>query len=165
MRPLLATNIDASTAREGATFAHNSSSAWPAANRAAGMTLAAVVLPPEAPHAGYMVSPIIGVTALTGSASVSAVTIATIVRVPVPISCVPALIATAPSGVISQRADPPRPPPPHWLAAQPKPVLMGPAVLSPVGRRLSHPNSFDASSKYDRHIAFGASGGQFLMRN
>src|SRR6516165_11492069 len=132
MRPLPATSVEASTDSAGATFAHKASSAWPAANRIAGMTLAAVVLPPEAPHAGYIVSPIIGVTALTGSPSVSAPTIATIVRVPVPISCVPALIATAPSGVISQRADPPRPPPPHWLAAQPKPVLIGPAVRSPV---------------------------------
>src|SRR5499427_209608 len=125
MRPLVATSVEASTARVGATFAHNASSACPAARRIAGMTLAAVVLPPEAPHAGYIVSPIIGVTALTGSPSVSAATIATMVRVPVPISCVPALIATAPSDMISQRADPPRPPPPHWFAAHPKPVLIG----------------------------------------
>src|SRR5437762_10184684 len=133
MRPLLATSVEASTAKAGATLPHNASSACPAANQIAGITLAAVVLPPEAPQAGYIVSPIIGVTALTGSPSVSAVTIATMVRVPVPISCVPALIATAPSGVISQRAAPPRPPPPHWLAAQPTPVLTGPAARSPVG--------------------------------
>src|SRR5215467_14117963 len=113
MRPLDAVSIAGCTPSEGATLAHKASSACPVAKRTAGMTPADVVLPPEVPQTGYIVSPIIGVTALTGSPSVSAATIATIVRAPVPISCVPALIATAPSGVISQRADPPRPPPPH----------------------------------------------------
>ncbi len=36
--------------------------------RIAGLIEAAVVLPPDAPHAGYMVSPISGFTALTGKA-------------------------------------------------------------------------------------------------
>ena len=106
---------------------------------------AAVVLPPEAPLNGYMVSPISALTALTGRPSVSAVPIATIVRVPVPISCVPHFITTPPSDMMSQCAREPRPPPPHRCAAQPMPVLIGPDCASPVGCRLSQPNAFAPS--------------------
>ena len=102
--------------------------------RTAGLTAAAVVLPPDPPLIGYIVSPISGLTALTGRPSDSAVTIATRVLVPVPKSCVPTRMTTPPSDEISQRAaDGPRPPPPQVLIATPMPVLTGPGVLSPVG--------------------------------
>ena len=45
------------------------------------------------------------------------------------------------------------------------PVLIGPGVGSPVGCRLSHPNAVAPRRRYARHIAFGASGGRFLIRN
>ena len=102
-----------STPSCGAAFAKTASSALPAAMRIAGLIDAAVVLPPEAPHTGYIVSPISGFTALTGRPIVSAVSTATSVRVPVPRSCVPHFITTLPSDVMSQCARPPRPPPPH----------------------------------------------------
>ena len=108
----------------------------------AGLIDAAVVLPPDAPHTGYIVSPISGFTALTGRPMVSAVSTATSVRVPVPRSCVPHFITTLPSGVMSQCARPPRPPPPHWCADTPKPFLIGPGVGSPVAWRFSQPNAF-----------------------
>src|SRR5262245_20500113 len=133
MRPLAATSADASAPRVGATLLNNVSRACAAARRIAGVTDAAVVLPPDPPLNGYSVSPISALTAFNGKPSVSAVTIATIVRVPVPMSCVPHFITTLPSAMISQRACEPRPPPPHWCTEQPKPVLIGPRDASPVG--------------------------------
>src|SRR5438876_6366426 len=140
MRPLLATSVSGSTPSAGPTFAQSASRALPAVARSAGDTEAAVVLPPDPPLSGYIVSPISGLIALTGSPSVSAVTIATSVRVPVPRSCVPHFMTTLPSDMMSQCACVPRPPPPHWCAEQPKPVLIGPGAGSPVGCRLSQPN-------------------------
>ena len=95
---------------------------------------AAVVLPPEPPLAGYIVSPISGLMLLTGVPNVSAATMATSVRVPVPRSCVPHRTTTVPSEEISTvgRAGP-LPPPPQVLIATPMPVLIGPGVVSPVG--------------------------------
>src|SRR5690242_8697915 len=117
------------------------SSALPQVTRIAGETDAAVVLPPEPPLDGYMVSPISGFTALTGTPSVSAATIATIVRVRVARSCVPHFSVTPPSLVVAACAFVPRPPPPQRLAETPMPVLIGPGVGSPVGCRLSQPNA------------------------
>ena len=74
MRPSLATSVAASTPSAGATFSQSASSALNAVTRIAGITLAVVVLPPEPPLNGYIVSPISGFTALTGRPSVSAVT-------------------------------------------------------------------------------------------
>src|SRR4051795_6705029 len=134
--------------------------------RTAGLTAAAVVLPPDAPLIGYIVSPISGRIALAGRPNVSAAITAIIVRVPVPRSWVPTRTTTRPSEEISQRAcDGPRPPPPHVLIATPMPVLIGPGVGSPVAWRLAHPNSSAPLRRYERHIAFGASGGRFLIRN
>ena len=116
----------------GATFASSSSSAFTAVIRIAGVTDAAVVLPPEPPLNGYTVSPISGLIALTGSPNVSAATIATIVRVPVPISCVPHFTTTLPSLVMSMCACDPRPAPPQRCADTPIPVLIGPGAGSPV---------------------------------
>ena len=56
---------------------------------------------------------------------------ATMVFVPTPISWVPQRITTLPSGLISQCARVPWPPPPQRLAAQPIPFLIGPGVGSP----------------------------------
>ena len=56
------------------------------------------------------------------------------------------------------------PAPPQRLAAQPIPRLTGPAVGSPVRCRLLHPN-FSAAIGKCRHIALGASGGRFFIRN
>ena len=56
---------------------------------------------------------------------------------------------TLPSDAISQCACAgPRPPPPHVQIATPMPVLIGPGVLSPVGCRLSQPNSAAPSRRY-----------------
>src|ERR1051325_3749898 len=103
--------------------------------RIAGVTDAAVVLPPDPPLNGYVVSPICGVIADTGSPNVSAATIATSVRVPVPISCVPHLTTTLPSGWMSTCACEPRPAPPHRCADTPMPVLIGPRAVSPGDRK------------------------------
>ena len=127
-------------------MAQSASSALPTVTRIAGDTDAAVVLPPEPPLNGYCVSPISGLTALTGRPSVSAATIATIVRVPVPMSCVPHFTTTLPSAMMSQCAWVPRPPPPQRCAEHPTPVFTGPGVGSPVGCRLSQPKRFAPSS-------------------
>src|SRR5262249_779414 len=121
MRPFVATSVSGSTPSDGPTFAHNVSSALPAVERIAGDTDAAVVLPPDPPLNGYNVSPISGFTALMGRPSVSAATMATIVRVPVPRSCVPHFTTTLPSDRMSTCACVPRPPPPQRWAAQPQP--------------------------------------------
>src|ERR1041384_2798784 len=105
----------------------------------AGVTDAAVVLPPDPPLNGSTVSPISGFTALTGRPNVSAATIATIVRVPVPMSCVPHLTTREPSLWMSTWAVDPRPAPPHRCADTPMPVLIGPAAGTPVGGRVPHP--------------------------
>src|SRR5258708_3432766 len=120
----------------------NASSAFSAAMRMPGLVLAAVVLPPDPPLTPYCVSPISGVTCDGCRPSASAVTIATSVRVPVPMSCVPTRITTLPSAAISQCAtEGPRPPPPQVPMATPMPVLIDPGVVSPVGCRLLQPNA------------------------
>ena len=79
-------------------------------------------------------SPIFVCTASSGSPIVSAVIIATSVRVPVPMSCVAMRVTTLPSGMISHDARVPAlPAPAQRFAAQPRPRLIGPAVASPVG--------------------------------
>ena len=96
--------------------------------RIAGVTDAAVVLPPDPPLNGSSESPISAFTALTGSPNVSAATIATIVRVPVPMSCVPHFTTTLPSDRMSTCACEPPPAPPQRCADTPMPVLIGPGV-------------------------------------
>ena len=88
-----------------------------------------------------------------------------IVRVAVPMSCVPQRMTTLPSGLISHCALVPWPAPPQRLAEHPRPRLIGPGVGSPVGCRRLQPMRSAASGKYFRHIAFGASGGRFFIRN
>src|SRR6185436_20587885 len=87
MRPLVATRDAASTPSAGATFSLSASSALTVAIRIAGLMPAAVVLPPDPPLGGYMVSPISGLMLVVGMPNVSAATTATSVRVPVPRSC------------------------------------------------------------------------------
>src|SRR5262249_57958998 len=131
-----------------------------------GVTDAAVVLPPEPPLNGSTESPISGLIALTGRPNVSPATTATIVRVPVPMSCVPHFTTTLPSDRMSTWAREPRPAPPQRCADTPMPVLIGPGAGSPpVGWRLSQPNRFAPSSKYFAHIAFGPAGGRVFTRN
>src|SRR5437660_9234372 len=126
IRPSPATSDSGSAPSAGPTFAHSASSALPLVTLTAGDTDAAVVLPPDPPLNGYSVSPISGLIALTGRPSVSAATMATSVRVPVPRSCVPHFTTTLPSDMMSTCACVPRPPPPHWCAEQPNPFLIGP---------------------------------------
>ena len=57
-----------------------------------------VVLPPEPPDGGYWLSPILTLTASSGRPSVSASTMLSAVRVPMPRSCVPIFSSTEPSG-------------------------------------------------------------------
>src|SRR5258706_11198198 len=128
MRPPAATREAGSTPSAGPPFSFSASSALTVAMRTAGLTPAAVVLPPDPPLIGYIVSPISGRIALGERPKVSAAITAINVRVPVPRSCVPILTTTTPSDEISQGAvEGPRPPPPHVLIATPIPVLMGPA--------------------------------------
>ena len=94
----------------------------------AGVTDAAVVLPPDPPLNGSVESPISAFTALIGNPNVSAATIATIVRVPVPMSCVPHFTTTLPSDKMSTRACDPWPAPPQRCADTPMPLLIGPGV-------------------------------------
>jgi hypothetical protein len=104
--------------------------------------LAAVVLPPDPALTPCWVSPISGVTCDGCRPSASAATIATSVRVPVPMSCVPRRTMTLPSDAISQCAiDGPRPPPVQVPIATPMPVLIDPGAGSPVGCRLLQPNA------------------------
>ena len=110
--------------------------------RIAGVVLGAVVLPPEPPLTPYCVSPISGVICDVCRPSASAATIATSVRWPVPMSCVPVRTMTLPSEAISHCVgDGPRPPPPHVQIATPMPVLIDPGAGSPVGCRLLQPNA------------------------
>src|SRR3954462_14730642 len=142
MLPPVATSASAVTPSAGATFSISASSAFSAAMRIPGLVLAAVVLPPDPALTPYCVSPICGVICDGCNPSASAVTIATSVRCPVPMSCVPSRIVTLPSDAISQCAgDGPRPLPPHVQIATPMPVLIDPDVESPVGCRLLQPNS------------------------
>src|SRR5687767_11262948 len=103
--------------------------------RTDGPTPGAVALPPDAPANPYCVSPISIFTADIGRPSVSAATSCTIVRVPVPTSCVPHLTTTPPSEVTLTLTCALRPEPPHWFADTPMPVLIGPGVESPVACR------------------------------
>jgi hypothetical protein len=57
-----------------------------------------VVDPPDGPDAGKLLSPIFTFTMLMGRPSVSAATMAMIVRVPDPRSWLPSSISTEPSG-------------------------------------------------------------------
>ena len=57
-----------------------------------------VVDPPDAPDCGYLLSPIFTLMAPTGRPSVSAATMAMMVRVPVPRSWLPSSTSTEPSG-------------------------------------------------------------------
>ena len=111
---------------------NSASRALPAVTRIAGITAAAVVDPPEPGANGWLLSPSSIVTCGTSRPSVSATTIAMIVRLPVPMSCVPQRITTLPSEVISQCARAPVPAPPQRFAEQPRPRLIGPGVGSPV---------------------------------
>src|SRR4051812_39091613 len=104
MRPPDATSDAASTPSAGPTFSLSASSALTVAMRTAGLTAAAVVLPPDAPLIGYIVSPISGRIALSGRPNGSAAITAIIVRVPVPRSWGPTRTTTRPSDEISQRA-------------------------------------------------------------
>src|SRR6266545_2664434 len=140
MRPSSAARSSGFAPSVGATLANNSSSALTDVTRIAGLTDAAVVLPPDPPLNGYTVSPISGFTAPNGSPNVSAATIATIVRVPVPMSWVPHFTTTLPSDAMSMCACDPRPAPPHRCAETPMPILIGPGAGSPVACRLSQPN-------------------------
>ena len=88
-----------------------------------------------------------------------------IVRLPVPMSCVPQRITTLPSEAISQCARAPVPAPPQRLAEQPSPRLIGPGAGSPVTWRLFQSIRSAPIGKYFAHIAFGASGGRFFSRN
>ena len=57
-----------------------------------------VVLPPEAPEAGYLLLPMTTLMAFTGSPNVSAATTAITDRVPVPRSWLASVTSTEPSG-------------------------------------------------------------------
>jgi hypothetical protein len=63
-----------------------------------------------------------------GNPKVSAATMAIVVRVPVPRSCVPHFTTTLPSDMMSTRACDPWPAPPQRCAETPIPVLIGPVV-------------------------------------
>ena len=78
--------------------AKNASRALTAPRRVEPLTPPTVVLPPEGPSGGYLLSPIVTFTASTGRPSVSATTMAITVRVPVPRSWLPSFTSTEPSG-------------------------------------------------------------------
>src|SRR3954452_4240738 len=128
IRPPSAASTLGATPSVGATFANSASSASTDATRTAGIADAAVVLPPDPPLNGNPESPISACTAPIGRPSVSAATIVTMVRVPVPISCVPILTTTPPSEVMSTPHCDPCPAPPQRCADTLMPVLIGPAV-------------------------------------
>src|SRR5438034_9367189 len=111
-----------------AILANSASRAAEAALRMAGAVPGSVVLPPEPPDGPNGLSPIRTVMSFTSRPRVSAVTIATTVRSPVPRSCVEQVASTEPSLEIVTLTSLPRlPPPPQVCRAMPMPCLTGPS--------------------------------------
>ena len=92
-----------------------------------------VELPPELPDGGYVFSPIFTVTALSGTPNVSAATIVSAVRVPVPRSFVPMRSSIVPSLFTMHMHCDAWPAPPQVASDRPSPRFTGPADV-PRGR-------------------------------